>query len=93
MNKIIDFIRDKCELGAHINNASVESQISISEIGVHVVYLVDDSGVPFQTQQSVAKSNYLYVCTTIRRSNSNVEKEKQIALVEEGDDYVVATEQ
>ena len=65
MHKITDFIRDKCELGAHINNASVESQMSITEIGVPVVYSIDDSGVIFQTQQSASNSNYLYLCTTI----------------------------
>ena len=74
-------IRAGMQLRSDINKASIETEIPISEIGEPVVYSVDDSGVLFQTEQSVANSDYLYMCT--QQSNNNLLVKGKQVLVQE----------
>ena len=74
----ITVVRENSELPAGVNSISVEEQIPISEVRVHVVYSVDEGGVIFQTQQSQVDSEYLYQCTQ-QSNTTSLAKGKEIA--------------
>jgi hypothetical protein len=61
----ITVIRGIDELAASVNVAAiiVEEKLPISEVGVPVVYSVDNDGVLFGSQPSASDSEYMYLCT------------------------------